>query len=106
MRVRRDLEGLTTVTAPGGLVLAHDVYSPQVAAAIAQAVALGGWTDGGIVSTTCNSGVEGGRPATYAGFRLLIRQAPVPRTLPRRIARTVRAVVQRGVEGLRRLSHR
>ncbi len=99
--VRRDLRGLAEVTAPGCVVLVHDVFAPPVAEGIGQAVALGGWTDCGTVSMTCNSGVEGGRPATYAGFRLLVRQPPPPR-----LAERVGRVVRRGVARLRSLKPR
>jgi predicted O-methyltransferase YrrM len=93
--VRRDLEGLRDVAAPGCVVLAHDAYNPAVTAGLDQAILSGGWSDVGLVSTTCNSGVEGGREARYAGFRLLLRRDVRPPLVER-----LGAVVRRGVARL------
>ena len=97
--VKRDLEGLLSVTTPGCLVLAHDTYNSGVGEGLGMALAQGGWLDAGVISTTCHAGTEGGQPVNYGGFRLLFREGVVPpsgrglASFPRRIVRKLSAVV-------------
>lgn len=72
---RADLLGVTNITQAGAVVLLHDAYHPPVARAITDVLALGAYTDCGMLATTCNQGTraETGADVIYGGVRMLRR---------------------------------
>lgn len=101
--VRNDLLGLLKVTEPGATILLHDTYYPPTATGIDWVLARRrGYSDGGILSTTRNPGIENGWHETaFGGLRLLTRVGPRPRRAGL-ILRRARAVLDKIRGGRRR----